>query len=78
MALRQTAPDYDEERELGTLGHMTLRLLKPGAFERLRQKRVAAGGSDNQIKTPHVISDPGFFKREFQHELLSQIELDSG
>ena len=73
-ALRKTAPDYDEERELGTLGPMDLVLLKPGAFERMREQRIAAGGSANQIKTPHVVSDPGFMLREFQDEMLSRIE----
>jgi len=77
-ALRKAAPDYDEERELGTLGPMELVLLKPGAFERMRDQRIAAGGSANQIKTPHVVPDPGFIRREFQHEMLSRIEAQSG
>ncbi len=77
-ALRKAAPDYDEERELGTLGPMELVLLKPGAFERMRDQRIAAGGSANQIKTPHVVPDPGFMRREFQHEMLTRIETQSG
>jgi len=76
-ALRKVAPDYDEERELGTLGPMELVLLKPGAFERMRDQRIASGGSANQIKTPHVVPDPGFIQREFQHEMLSRIEAQS-
>jgi len=77
-ALREVAPDYDEERELGTIGHMVVALLKPGAFERQREQRIAAGGSASQIKTPHVIPDPGFFQREFQHEVLSRVEDKDG
>lgn len=73
-ALRKVAPDYDEERELGTLGPMGLAVLKPGAFERLREQRIAAGGSANQIKTPHVIPEPGFLKRQFGHEILSHFQ----
>jgi hypothetical protein len=77
-ALRKAAPDYDEERELGTLGPMGLALLKEGAFERLREERIASGGSANQIKTPHVIPDPGFIWREFRDEILSRVESQSG
>ena len=65
-ALRRIAPDYDEERELGTLGPMALLLLRAGAFERLRAKGVASGGPASQIKTPHVVPDPGFIRREFR------------
>ena len=77
-ALREVAPDYHDERVLGTLGHMTVALLKSGAFERQREQRIAAGGSASQIKTPHVIPDPGFFQREFQHEVLSRVEYTDG
>jgi hypothetical protein len=77
-ALRRVAPDYDEERALGTLGSMAVILLKPGAFERDRERRVAAGGSASQIKTPHVIPDPGFVRRQFQHEVLARIEAQGG
>jgi hypothetical protein len=75
-ALRTTAPDYDEERELGTLGPMAVVLLKPGAFERQREQRVAAGGAASQIKTPHVVPDPGFLRREFQHEVVSRMDFE--
>jgi hypothetical protein len=74
-SLRQVAPDYDEERELGTLGPMALAVLKPGAFERLREKRIEAGGAANQIKTPHVIPDPGFLRKQFKHEILSHFHI---
>jgi len=76
-SLRKVAPDYDEERELGTLGPMELVLLKAGAFERMREKRVAAGGAVSQIKTPHVVTDPGFIGRELRDEILSRIESPS-
>lgn len=75
-ALRQTAPDYDEERQLGTLGRMTAALLKPGAFERYRERRLASGASASQVKTPHVIPDPGFARREFAHEVLFRVDAD--
>jgi hypothetical protein len=55
---------------------MELVLLKPGAFERMREQRIAAGGSANQIKTPHVVPDPGFIRREFQDEMLSRVQAE--
>jgi len=77
-ALRKITPDYDEECELGTLGQMALVLFKPGAFERLRQKRTTVGATDSQVKTPHVVTDPRFIERELQHEVLSRIEVQDG
>ena len=60
------------------LGPMALAVLKPGAFERLREKRIAAGGAANQIKTPHVIPEPGFLRRKFKHEILSNFQITGG
>ena len=73
-ALRRTAPDYDEERQLGTLAPMTAVLLKPGAFERYRARRIASGVSAAQVKMPHAVPDPEFARREFEHEVLFQVE----
>lgn len=73
-ALRRITPDYDEEVELGTLGPMSLLLLRPGAFERLRKRLTAAGAADSQVKTPHVVPDPGFIDREFREEIQSRID----
>lgn len=73
-ALRRSAPDYDEERELGTLAPMTATLLKPGAFERYRARRIASGVSATQIKMPHAVPDPEFARREFGHEILFQVD----
>jgi hypothetical protein len=69
-ALRRIAPDYDEECQLGTLAPMSIVLLRAGAFERLREKGVASGGAASQIKTPHVVPDPGFITREFGRDIL--------
>jgi len=71
-ALRRIAPDYDEECELGTLGPMELVVLRPGAFARLRERQTAAGVTDSQIKTPHVVADPTFIEREFGAEIQSR------
>jgi len=71
-ALRHIAADYAEECQLGTLGPMGLVLLRAGSFERLRAKGVAAGGPASQIKTPHVIPDPDFIRREIQDDVLER------
>jgi hypothetical protein len=77
-ALRRSAPDYDEERQLGTLACMSAALLKPGAFERYRDRRIAAGASASQVKTTHVVPDPGFVRREFEHEVLFRVDAAGG
>jgi len=74
-ALRRIAPDYEEECELGTLGPMELLVLRPGAFGRLRERLTAAGATDSQIKTPHVVPDPGFIEREFREEIQSRVDV---
>jgi hypothetical protein len=73
QALRQASPDYDEERTLGTLAPMTAALLRPGAFERYRARRIASGVSATQVKMPHAVPDPEFAGREFQHEELYRV-----
>jgi len=73
-ALCQASPDYDEERKLGTLGPMTAALLKPGAFERYRARRIASGVSATQVKMPHAVPDPGFAAREFAYEELYRVQ----
>jgi len=72
-ALRQAQFYYDEDRGLGILGAMGIAVLKSGAFERFRDRKVAAGASASQVKTPHVILDPGFLQREMQHEVLLRV-----
>ncbi len=67
------APDYAEELELGTLAPMGLVLLRPGAFARLRERRTEVGATDSQVKTPHVVPDPGFIEREFHDEVLARL-----
>lgn len=73
-ALRKVSPDYDEERDLGTLGPMEMVVLRPGTFQRSRERRIAAGASDSQLKIRHVIPDPGFIRRDFmQRQILGRI-----
>ena len=72
-ALCKVAPYYDEERHLGTIGPMEALLLKPGAFQRYRQRLIDAGAGDSQLKTPHAIPDPGFVDHHFRHEILDRV-----
>ena len=76
-ALCQAAPDYGGERRMGALAPMSAILLKPGAFERERGRRIAAGASPSQIKTRHVIAEPGAVQPQVQDEMLLKIEAES-
>ena len=76
-ALCKVARFYEEERQLGSIGPMEALLLKPGAFERYRNRLLAHGGSASLIKTPHAIPDPGFIRHNFQHEVLSRVEIQA-
>ncbi len=73
-ALHKVAFYYDEDRGLGILASMAMVVLKPGAFERYRDRRVAAGASASQVKTPHVVLDPEFLNREMQDEAMLRVE----
>jgi hypothetical protein len=73
-ALRKVQFYYDEDRGLGILGAMGLVVLKAGAFERFRDRKVAAGASASQVKTPHVVLDPGFLHREMQHDVMLRVD----
>jgi len=73
-ALRKAQFYYDEDRGLNILGAMGLAVLKAGAFERFRDRKVAAGASASQVKTPHVILDPGFLHREMQQEVMLRVD----
>jgi len=73
-ALHKTAFYYDEDRNLGILASMAMVVLKPGAFERYRDRCVAAGASASQVKTPHVVLDQEFLSREMRDEVLFQVE----
>ncbi len=73
-ALHKVAFYYDEDRGLGILACMAMVVLKPGAFERYRDRCVAAGASASQVKTPHVVLDPEFLHREMQDEVMLRVE----
>jgi hypothetical protein len=70
--LRPTAPDYDAARRAGRLAPIGAAVLKPGAFERYRQERIAAGAPASRVKVPHTLPDAGLARRYFGHEGLAQ------
>jgi hypothetical protein len=74
-SLCKVARFYEEERQLGSIGPMEALLLKPGAFERHRNRLLEAGGSASLIKTPHAIPDPGFVRHHFQDEVLCRVKI---
>lgn len=68
--LRRTAPRYGSAVQMGKLGPMAALRLRPGAFERYRARRIAAGASASQVKVPHVIPDPRVAERNFFGEVI--------
>jgi hypothetical protein len=61
--LQEANIEYRAKRESTRLGPALLALVRPGAFDRLRQQRVAAGAPDAHVKLPHLSSDPTLAQR---------------
>jgi len=72
--LRRTAPDYGASVHMGEIGPMGAWVLRPGAFERYRERRIAAGASATQVKVPHVITSPTAAQNHFLHEVIFNYE----
>ncbi|MFO7172159.1 MAG: GH3 auxin-responsive promoter family protein [Bacillota bacterium] len=72
--LQRVAPDYGASVRMGELAPMAARVLRPGAFERYRARRVAAGAPMDQVKVPHVVPDPEFARRHFGQEIVMEVE----
>jgi hypothetical protein len=60
--------EYETKRKSERLGPPVMLVLKPGAFERYRIRRVAAGAPDAHVKPPHL------FRTE--EELRSGLEVE--
>ncbi len=52
--------EYETKRESQRLGPPVLRMIAPGSYDALRQKRVAAGTPEAQFKVPHLTPDQAF------------------
>ena len=56
--LREVNVEYAAKRDSLRLGPPRLDVLEPGAFERYRADKVAAGAPDSHVKPPHLVRDP--------------------
>jgi hypothetical protein len=50
--------DYGAKRSSTRLGAPALVVLKSGAYDEERMRRVAAGAPDSHVKPPHLVRDP--------------------
>lgn len=57
-ALSKVNIEYEAKRSSQRLGKPVLKVLKAGAFEGYRARRVAEGAPDSHVKPPHLIRDP--------------------
>ncbi|MDP2913282.1 MAG: GH3 auxin-responsive promoter family protein [Candidatus Omnitrophota bacterium] len=62
--------EYKYARDSMVLGEPILKVAAPGASERYRAKRIAAGVHDSQFKAPKLVADPEFQKNfEIREEI---------
>ena len=52
--------EYEAKRESTRLGAPVLRRVAPGSYQALRQKRVAEGAPESQVKIPQLSTDMEF------------------
>jgi hypothetical protein len=52
LALAQLNPEYREKRESERIGAVCVHRLAEGAYQRVREARVAAGAPEGQVKDP--------------------------
>jgi len=55
--------EYESKRESQRLGPLVLKRVAPGAYQRLRQQRVAEGAPEAQVKIPHLSTNMKFGER---------------
>jgi hypothetical protein len=61
--LEEVNVEYAAKRASGRLGPARLAVLRRGAFDAERGRRVAAGAPDAQVKPPHLTRDPALLDR---------------
>jgi hypothetical protein len=66
--------EYEAKRVSRRLGPPVLKIVAAGAFTALRQRRVAAGAPEAQVKIPHLSTDLRFGE---QLEVVGQCRLES-
>ena len=65
-ALARECHDFGRYRESGALAVTRIRRLPAGAYDAYRQRRVAAGAAEAQLKTAHLVSDRAELPPELQ------------
>lgn len=65
--------EYEAKRESTRLGSPVLRRVAPGSYQALRQKRVAEGAPESQVKIPQLSTDMEFGAGL---EVLEEVSLD--
>jgi hypothetical protein len=74
-ALARHNCEYEGKRSSRRLGAPELRLVSPGSYTALRQRRVAEGAPEAQVKIPHLSCDLAF-GTEFQ--VVAEHRLEAG
>jgi hypothetical protein len=59
-ALSERNEEYEAKRSSQRLGHPVLKRVATGSYEALRQKRVAEGAPEAQVKIPHLSTNMKF------------------
>jgi hypothetical protein len=59
-ALAKHNLEYEGKRSSRRLGPPALKLVRPGTYTALRQRRVAEGAPEAQVKIPHLSPDMNF------------------
>ena len=59
-ALSAHNEEYEGKRASQRLGHPVLKRVPPGTYQQLRQKRVAEGAPEAQVKIPHLSTNMKF------------------
>jgi hypothetical protein len=65
--------EYEAKRESTRLGAPVLKRVAPGSYQALRQKRVAEGAPESQVKIPQLSTDMEFGAAL---EVLEEVSLD--
>lgn len=66
--------EYESKRESQRLGPLVLKRVAPGSYQRLRQRRVAEGAPEAQVKIPHLSTNMKFGE---QLEVVGEIRAEA-
>jgi hypothetical protein len=75
-ALAKYNMEYEGKRTSRRLGPPALKLVRPGSYTALRQRRVAEGAPEAQVKIPHLSPNMNFgadFEVVAEHRLEAAV-----